>query len=262
MLVPGNRSAMLRVLSAAITFVVLTSLTACGGDAVPGPTATSAAGSPAASAAGDETPSTSAENALYFYPPVNGATIKLTNTGAVGGTTDVTVRTVVSGADQQTVTVKEVNSGSGTPVTVERTFRTGPDGSLSIDASAFGASAPGFRVTATGDDVLIPPITDLETGRSSTGKTFVEFTGSGVTGRNDVTYVVTGAGFKPVTVKAGSVEAYVVKLELNIKSSFAGVANGTATYWFRPGFGLVRQETTVAGSTIVTELTSTSVPFA
>src|SRR5690606_27371452 len=94
-------------------------------------------------------------DALYFYPPVEGATLRLTNSGATASTSDVTVNSVTTGADGTTVAVTEVVSGSADPVTVERTFRTGPDGSLSIDAGAFGASAPGFTVTATGDDIAI-----------------------------------------------------------------------------------------------------------
>ncbi|MDM4719438.1 hypothetical protein QTQ03_07430 [Micromonospora sp. WMMA1363] len=33
----------------------------------------------------------------------------------------------------------------------------------------------------------------------------------------------------------------------------------TARYWFVPGFGLVRQETTTAGPTLVSELVTSSV---
>lgn len=200
-------------------------------------------------------------DALYFYPPVEGATLRLTSSGAIAGTSDVTVNTVTSGPDGQTVAVTEVVSGSGEPVTVERTFHTSQAGGLSIDAAAFGAGAPGFRVTAAGDDVVIPPIAELESGSTPTGQTFVELSGSGVTMRNDVTYTVAGDGFESVTVPVGTVEAYVVKITLNIQSSVAGAQTGTARYWFVPGFGLVRQETTIAGMGGTTELLSSSVPL-
>lgn len=200
-------------------------------------------------------------DALYYYPPVEGATLRLTNSGAVSSTSDVTVNTVTSGPDGQTVAVTEVISGSGEPITVERTFHTSQAGGLSIDAAAFGASAPGFTVTATGDDIVIPPIAELESGSTPSGETFVELSGSGVTMRNDVTYTVAGDGVESVTVPVGTVEAYVVKITLNITSSVAGQVTGTARYWFVPGFGLVRQETTITGMTGTSELVSSSVPL-
>lgn len=261
---PSHRTLKRRLAPSALAALgaILLGLSACDSGAATDP-ATSPPASSGPSAPVTQPPGTTAENALYFYPPVEGAKLVMSNSGGVTGTSEVTVTGVDSGADGQTVTVKEVNAGAGsTPVTVDRKFRTAADGSLHIDATAFGATAPGFTAAASGDDVVIPSIADLESGKSTNGKTFVEYRGSGVTMRNDVTYVVTGGGFTSVSTKAGTMEAYLVKLALDINSSVAGAVKGTATYWFKPGFGLVRQETEVAGVTLVSELTSSSVPFA
>jgi hypothetical protein len=237
---------------------------ACGGaDTTTDAGGGGGAGSTAASSSEATPTSEAAEaSALYFYPPVEGASLTFKNSGAVAGTTTVTVQKVTAGADGQTVTAAEVNHGAGTPVTVERTFLTSPGGSLRIDAAAFGASAPGFKVTASGDDVAIPAISELDSGKTSAGKTFVEFSSSSVGGRSDVTYSVTGIGFADVKVPAGEFRAYVVEFTADIKSSFASfnnTAKSTIRYWLVPGFGLVRQEATVGGQTLVTELSASSV---
>jgi hypothetical protein len=147
-------------------------------------------------------------------------------------------------------------------VTVERTFRTGADGSLQISADAFGAFGSGFTVTAVGDDIVIPAIADLEAGNGSSGQTYVEMSGTGMQMRNDVTYTVSGVGAESVTVPAGTVEAYVVEIALEIDSSLTGATTpGSARYWFVPGFGVVKQVTTVLGMALGTELTSSSIPL-
>lgn len=237
---------------AAVTALALLGLLLSGCDSDTPKASSSPTPSPTPSPAGTD---------LYFYPPVEGAKLEYTNSGAISGTMKITVREV-TGGDARTVTVEEVNDGSGTPVTVERGFVTGPDGGLSIDAGVFAASAPGISVQAAGDDVRIPPIAELEAGKSATGKTSVTYSAAGVKGRTEVTYTATGGGFEPVTVPAGSVEAYTVKLDLTFGTGIAGITGGTARFWFRPGFGLVKQETSVGGLTLRTELTSTTVPLA
>lgn len=236
---------------------------ACGGDGDPaGDPATSApASSPTAGTGDGETPGDAAADGLYFYPPVEGATLTMANSGGGASTTEVTVDRVAAEGGGQTVSATETVAGAGEPVEVERIFRTGADGSLTIDAAAFGASGAGTEVTAVGDDVLIPPISELESGSSSTGETFVELAGAGFSGRMDVSYTVTGDGFTSVTVPFGTVDAYVVQLDLDIESSLAGAVDGASTYWIVPGFGVVRQEVTIAGAALVSELTASSVPL-
>lgn len=252
--VPRVRRWMLPAAAAVLTLAV----SACDGGGGTDPTPTSTAGTSAAATTGEDL----FGPALHFYPAKVGATLNYANSGSISGTSTVTVDAVESSARGIEVTVTEVISGTGSPVNVKRTFVTSKPGGLSIDSSAFFAAAPGIRVTAAGDDFIIPPIKQLEAGQTGTGSSFVELTGPGFSGRNDVKYTVSGAGYASVTVPAGTVNAYVVKLGLDITSSFAGKTTGVVTYWFLPAFGLIKQETAVAGTKAMTQLTSTSVPLA
>lgn len=223
-------------------------------DPTPTPDATTAPATsePAGDPAGDS---------LYFYPPVEGATLTYTNSGVASGTSEVVVDSVTTGTDGDVVTITETVSSGATPVTVERTFTTGPDGSLTISVAAFSAAAAGMEVTAAGDDVTIPPISELEAGATATGETFVEFSGSGFSGRSDVTYTVNGVEFESVTVPAGTVEAYVVEVQLQVTNDAFGSMRGDITYWFLPGFGMVRQVTDLGAFSGTTELSESSVPL-
>lgn len=244
-------------IGAIVAVVALGTLAGCSGGVEP-----SSPGATDATTSGAAAPGDGAANALYFYPPVEGATLNYTNSGFDSSTTEVTVDSVTSGPDGQTVVVTEVISASmGEPVTVERTLHTGPDGSLSINAGAFGAFGSGFSVTAEGEDIVIPPIADLESGEVASGETFVEVAGPGLTMRNEMAYEVTGVGSESVTVPLGTVQAYVIDVELDITSSVAGATTGSGRYWFVPGFGLVKQEFTILALTGTTELTASSVPL-
>lgn len=194
---------------------------------------------------------------LYFYPPVEGATLEYTLGGVVSGTNSVTVDSVAEGADGRTVTVTEKGSGPA----AERRFVTRSDGGLTVDVGAFGASAAGLTVKGTGDDVAVPPIADLDAGEKGTGRTSVEVSGPGLEGERQVTYTVTGAGAEPVTVPAGTTEAYAITLDLDLGEGFAGVTTASGKFWLKPGFGLVKQEVTISGLTLTTELAKSSVPL-
>lgn len=209
----------------------------------------------ATSAPADDAP---AGQALYFYPPVEGATLTYTSPDV---TSEVAVDSVTSGNGGVVVTATETAAGDGGPVTVDRTFTTGPDGSLSIGASTFAAAAPGIEVTGTGPDVTFPSISALESGDTATGETFVEFTGPIIGGRSDVTYTVSGRGFESVTTPAGSAQAYVVELAMEVEHSTFGSVQGQMVFWFAPGFGLLRQEVDLEPTSTTIELTQSSVPL-
>lgn len=207
-----------------------------------------------------------APDGLYWYPAEEGAELTYTNSGAMGeGVTQVTVTSVQSGSDGVAVSAQEVvTDAAGSTVDVERTFVTGSDGSLLIDVEAFGAMAPGMTISATGDDIRIPSIEDLEAGGAAEGTTFVEMEGSGISFRNDIAYTVAGGGIESVTVPAGTWDAYRVDVSLEVTSSMTGTfATGTSSYWFVPGFAVVREESTMEGggmsTTITTELTESTV---
>jgi hypothetical protein len=248
------------VSSAAVAAVLaLVSLTACSKDSESSTSPDSSAPTTPAETTG--APEQSIDDSLYFYPPVEGATLRYEVGGLAPGTVDVTVNSVTSGADGQTVAATQVVTAQGESVTVEQTVRTGADGSLSLDAATFFASGTGFTVTGVGDAIVIPPVADLEAGRESSGSTFVEMESAGLSMRNDVTYTVRGAGYESVTVPAGTTEAYVVEIQLDITSSVVGAQSGSGRYWLVPGFGLVRQEFAIAMINNSMELVSSSVPL-
>lgn len=236
-----------------------------GGDAADATTTT------AASSDGDSTSTTASDspdatdspadlaNALFMAPPNEGATLSVEETGTLPSSTEITVVSVEESAAGVTVKTSEVVTGGSGSVTVERSYTTGPDGSLSISAAGFFASAPGFEVTATGDDVRIPAAAELASGASASGNTFVEFQSAGIDARSDVTYTITGGGVEEVTTPLGTFEAQIVTLDLSISNSLAGEQSGTVRYEFLPGFGVLRTQLDLAGIAITSTVTSSSV---
>lgn len=200
-----------------------------------------------------------AGDGLFLYPPVEGAVLRLETTGIAASTSTVTVQRVTVDGGDTTVEVTEVVESGGESVTVERSIVTRADGSMALSASSFAATGPGFRVTATGDDAVMPSISDLEAGSGRSGTTFVEFEGDGFSGRNDVAYTVTGEGFETVDTPLGPVEAYKATIALDIDSSLGGRQQGTTTFWMVPGFAGVRQQVTIGGSQLTTVLAESSV---
>jgi hypothetical protein len=236
--------------------LALVPLTACSSDSESSTSPDSGAATTPAGSAGSEQ---SSETAAYFYPPVEGATLTYRNSLDIGEfTTEVTVNSVTSGADGQTIVATEVSTGDET-VTVERTLRIAPDGSLhlSITPGLTYAFGPWLGLTYEGDDIVIPSLADLEAGRTSSG-TFVEIEEDGE--RGDIAYTVRGAGREQVTVPAGTAEAYVVEIDLTFTMDNETVSR-TGRYWLVPGFGQVRQEIGSSLGDITIELVSSSVPL-
>ena len=198
--------------------------------------------------------------ALFVAPPTEGAELVIEDTGIVSGTTTMTVTSVEESDAGVTVATSEVVASEGTePVTVNRTYTTAPDGSLSISADAFVAQGQGFEVTATGDDVRIPSIAELAEGGGSSGNTFVELAAEGIDARTDVTYTVTGGGTESVTTPLGTFDVQVVSIELTVSSSLSGDQTGTIRFSFLPGFGVMKTDTSIAGFEIVSTVVSSTV---
>ncbi|MGN9906938.1 TapB family protein [Phytohabitans sp. LJ34] len=243
-----------RWLALPAVLVLALPVTACesGGKETPPP----AANEPATTTT--TAPAAPADSGLYFYPPVEGATLEYKLGGVVSGTTSVTVDSVTEGAKGRTVTVTE----KGTAPAAKREFVTRADGGLTVDIGAFAASAAGFTVEGAGEDLSVPPVADLEAGKKGTGRTAIEVSGPGAAGGSQpVTYTVSSTGTESVTVPAGTAEAYKIDLDLDLGAGFAGVTEASGTFWLKPGFGLVKQEVTISGFTLTSELTKTSVPL-
>lgn len=245
---------------AALALVV----TACSGgdpepaadDPTPAPTATSeAAPEPDASESADVLAAGQVRDpgkALWFYPPVDGAMLTFTQT--ISGEASTLAGTVTA-VDGGTVSVSE-DVGEG--VIVDRRFTTTVEGGTVFDPDGFFASGEGFEVTAAGDSMQVPTIDVMEAGTATSGSTFVEFSGSGFSGRNDVEYTVAGGGFESVTVPAGTYDAYRVDITLDITTSQGQTFSGTGSYWFVPGFAVVKSTLDV-GQLVTVELTGSTV---
>ena len=197
--------------------------------------------------------------ALFMAPPEAGAELTIAESGITSATTTVSVLSADESADGIAVSTSEVVVGEAGSVTVERSYTTGADGSLSISAAGFFASGTGFEVTATGDDIRITSITELESGEASTGNTFVELNASGIDARNDVAYTIVGGGTESVTTPLGTFDAQIVDIELSIDSSIGGAQTGTVRYAFLPGFGVLTTDVAIAGFAINSTVTSSTV---
>lgn len=246
-------------------------LGACGSDddtAADADATTTTTEAPMSTAAPDETTETTEaeepdsidrSTALFMAPPEPGAELTVAESGATTATTTVSVLRAEESADGITVTTTEVVNGESGSVTVDRSYTTGADGSLSISAAGFFASGTGFEVTATGDDVRIPSIAELSGGGGASGTTFVELSGSGLDMRNDVAYTVADGGIESVTTPLGTFDAQIVTIDLAISSSIAGEQTGTVRYAFLPGFGVLTTDVAVAGIAINSTITSSSI---
>lgn len=207
----------------------------------------------------DDTASIDRSTALFMAPPESGAELTVEETGPVAATTVVTIGSVDESDAGITVETSEVVTSGSESVTVERSYTTARDGSLSISAAGFFASGTGFEVTATGDDIRIPSVAELSAGEASTGTTFVELNASGIDARNDVSYTVAGAGTESVTTPLGTFDAQIVTIDLTISSSIAGDQTGTVRYAFLPGFGVLQTDVAIAGFAFSSTVTSSSV---
>ena len=200
------------------------------------------------------------EGALFLAPPVEGAELTIEDAGIVSSTTTMTVTSVEESDAGITVSTSEVVASEGTePVTVQRQYTTGPDGSLSVSVDAFVAQGEGFEVTAAGDDVRIPSIDELASGGPTTGNSFVELNAAGIDARTDVGYTITDGGTESITTPLGTFDVQVVNLELTISSSIAGDQTGTVRFSFLPGFGALQTDTSIAGFDITSTVVSSSV---
>ena len=157
------------------------------------------------------------------------------------------------------MSTSEIVVGESGTVTVERSYTTGADGSLSISAAGFFASGTGFEVTATGDDIRIPSIAELAGGGAASGTTFVELNASGVDARNDFSYTVADGGTESVTTPLGTFDAQIVNIDLSIDSSLGGQQSGTVRYAFLSGFGVLTTDVAIAGFAINSTVASSTV---
>lgn len=208
---------------------------------------------------GDTTQDAAQSGDLYFYPPVEGAELTVSDLGSVESV--VTVAGVEDGAAGKTVRIAQVISGEDW-FDVEASYTTASDGSLILDVDTFFAGMvfdQEVTTTASGDDMVIPSIADMEQGATSEGTSVLTLSAGGVEVRNEISFTVSGAGYETITTALGTFETYVVHVDMTMQSSMGVSADGTMRYWFVPGFGWVRQENVIDGETVVQEVTASTV---
>lgn len=222
------------------------------------------------SASADPTASTAGvvhrSSGLYMYPRVKGAVLSYHNS-LVDTRTTYTVTDVSADAAGERVRVNESTTVGGQTTSVVRSYLTTAAGGLRIDPTAGLASSPGYKLVDRGEDYVVPPIAELEAGKTSTGKTFTKFTINGQAGRVDTTYSIKGVGYRTVSVPAATVQAYGVALtSTSVTSELVGPkipdVTGTVTYWILPGFGAVKQEHDLSGLILTVDLIASSLPVA
>jgi hypothetical protein len=195
--------------------------------------------------------------ALYMLPPAVGAQVEM-------GNLTLTVEEVTSSAGAVTVEATE-QWGSDERFVFERLYRTEADGSLVLrPQDVLGSPGTPSRPTAVGDDIVVPPIAELERGAAVEGSTFVEYEDQD---RDDGTwdaslrYEIEGDGYETVDTDIGTFEAYVVTV-----FGF-GERNGDAhpsliRFRFVPGWGLVKFTADEGGpnSTVIVTATTAAIP--
>lgn len=208
----------------------------------------------------------SADDPLFFLPPVPGA--ELVYRDAIMGDVSDTTMSVVSvdshsDGDGRVVQAEQRTVDGG--LTAAHQYLTRSDGSLVVDSAAFlvglvdASGAEGMTVTASGDEVVVPAIVDLEGGASTSGAMTMDLTLGEFRVQNDTTFTITGGGHEQVTVPYGSFEAYRVDVALEMETSLGASATGTMRGWFVPGFAWVRHETHLEGVQVTRELVSSTV---
>ena len=258
-------SRMRRVAVLAVATGALAATAACGEDTAAGespaqepsagPTATGDAGGPDDAVDGDR---------LYFYPPVSDAVLTISSDAGTPDST-VTVVGVDEGADGQTVRIRQEIPGAD-QIDIEAAFTAAGDGSLVLEFDMFllGLTplleqAEEMTVTASGDDMVIPAIEDMESGATTEGEAVIEMSVEGFVLRNESAWTVRGSGYESVTTALGTFDAYVVDVDLSLESSMGPSAEGAIRYWFVPGFGWVRQQTTIDDISMTHEISASTV---
>lgn len=202
---------------------------------------------------------------LYFFPPVEGAEFTFSNDAGIG---DMHFRVVdvEGGPDEQTVRIEYTIPGEA-DATVEAAYVTPADGGLIMPVSQFfmsmNSTSPAFgsqmQLEISGDDLVIPPIEEMEAGATTDGSVTVEMTMEGMSFSSDSSFTVRGAGYESVTVPLGTYDAYVVEVDFTMQLEFGPSTDMAIRYWLLPGYGRIRQETTVNGTTTVEELSASTV---
>lgn len=208
---------------------------------------------------------TTGDTRLYFFPPVEGAEFTFSNDAGIGDT-HFRVVDVEGGPDGQTVRI-EYNIPGEADATVEAAYVTPADGGLIMPVSQFfmsmnsASSAFGgqMQLDISGDDLVIPPIEEMEAGATTDGSVAVEMTMEGMSFSSESSFTVRGAGYESVTIPLGTYEAYVVEVDFTMQLEFGPSTDMAIRYWLLPGYGRIRQETTVNGTTTVEELSASTV---
>lgn len=246
-------------LVAAVAVAATLFTAACSSD---DPTPTGGDPIPATGDPGGEEATTDGDG-LYFYPPVEGAELTITS-DVDSNESMVTVVGVDDSGDGQTVRINQVFTGTE-GLEVEAEYTTGSDGSLILEIDAFLLGTVEMPETgeitteASGDDMVIPAIEDLEAGETTSGAATITMGNGGFELDIETSFTVSGAGYESVTTALGSFEAYVVDVALTMESDLIGASEGSVRYWFVPGFGWVRQETAIDGLTMVHEVSASTV---
>lgn len=206
----------------------------------------------------------SADQRLYYYPPVEGEVLGYDGHNVAGDVFTIivlnaTVLSVTVDEEGELVTVREqgiynVDIEGETlniPWDATHVFRTNLDGSLQLPASRLMAAAD----TVSGDAwVVIPSVESLQAGRPF--RDSVAFTLGGGDAALDIAFDYT------VTALGRDDDFVDVQLEATGTSTLRGDAQGSAlditVVWeFQPGFGFHSERTTVSGDGISSDGTLT-----
>lgn len=249
---PSAVTTAVAVLAAGLALAGCGSSASSSGAASTGAT-TGAASTGATSAGGGATasPSTVAASGSVPFPVALGNTwtYKITATTESGTTINkMTAVTPVAGGQQVTMTTTDHLLGR--TASSHETYIFGSDGSITYPLTQMETGA---GVTVTGNGVVWPPASVVDSGKPSKSDLKLSIKAAGQTFSTTAHITVQGAGTATVTVPAGTYRATVVLMTESI--SVAGIAvTEEVKVWLAPGVGPVKDQvlTIEAGTEHVT----------
>jgi hypothetical protein len=234
------------VTTAAAALAAGLALVGCGSSASSGSaTATEAAATGTAARA---TSSASAATATSFSVPFpvalgNTWTYKVTSNDE-SGTAINKMTAITPVANGQRVTMTTTDHLASVNTSGKETYIFGSDGSITYP---LGLSQQGSGLTVSGNGVVWPPASVIDSGKPSESSLKISLKAAGQTISSTAHITVQGAGTQAVTVPAGTYQATVVLMTEKI-SVMSTTVTEQLKMWFAPGVGPVKVEAVSSGA--------------
>jgi hypothetical protein len=225
------------VLAAGLALAGCASSTSSTSPVGAGATGTATSGASAASTA-SASASAAASGSLPFPVAMgNTWTYKITSSGE-SGTTINKMTAVTPAAGGQRVTMATTDHLASVNTSAKETYVFGSDGSIIYPLNQI---QPGTGVTVSGNGVVWPPASVLDSGKPSKSNLKLSVKVAGQTISTTAHITVQGAGTQTVTVPAGTYQATVLLMTETVAVQGIAVTDEVKV-WLAPGVGPVKDE--------------------